>query len=756
MSRTESDVQSDIKDLTSPIIMSSPSSSQAQPMQSPGGQEPGPGPGRGGPAQVTLLSEQDSEAHNNCQLLCHEPESGSDCQNAPQAKGRTKGGVHARRQRGKIAAAACEPCRKSKVRCLGGIPCKRCKRRCTQSSCVLHERKRGYRHKRRRRTLTLEPAPVPTTGPSGGPARRGLSGLGDTSGLTTCTADAAAHDIAFQNHGYQTIGAQAVQAVAIAVPVGSQHAHLVHSHPYSQVSTLLSPFRRQQSQQPPPSYSDHRRYQKQQQQQQQQQQMNSVMWPPSPLQLVSSHGPVTWHYQQHDIGQYQYAASTLTQNLTQMNNYSLPAPMQTHRYATGPTPRQSLPHIAVAAAATLVRAPMSTNYQREVPTSMAYPMNNRDRDTLDRQVLNFVSDTQATTKSESDDTIESHALIIAPQQNNHRSRHPHTFMVYQTPTIRQRISHLEAAAQLLYNNCRSPSWVMTERQSADIFRRFTDGMRAVFNELHAPASMEPDEPRRQRRQNMTVLTELERQRADFERFMLGVICMAMQDSQHEAALARAAHDTMMRRAQAATGVLELRKGTLDMLPMCVCAKALYPDWTKGCIWINKRAMEVMGVDPSECPDQMIPMATFIDTLSHPVNRGLSSSHVAFSIANNRSDACHYRVWKHRDGTYVAGMHSNRYLLGPAPMHRLYFIYIFFQPLPVQPVDIDAWSRRVMIASPSARRHSTHHSDGIGWTAAGTSAKYPGIMHQLIQDHIRLHPEDAEKLPPNPRAGIDLY
>jgi hypothetical protein len=46
--------------------------------------------------------------------------------------------------------------------------------------------------------------------------------------------------------------------------------------------------------------------------------------------------------------------------------------------------------------------------------------------------------------------------------------------------------------------------------------------------------------------------------------------------------------------------------------------------------------------------------------------------------------------------------------------------------------------------------------GRGWTEAGTSAKYPGIMHALIQDHIRLHSEDEMKLPPYPEIDSESH
>jgi Fungal Zn(2)-Cys(6) binuclear cluster domain len=702
------------------------------------------------------------------------------------------------------ASAACVPCRRSKVKCSGSIPCERCIKRHIESSCILHQRKeRSFKTAvvpvitASSATVTPPPLPPghPLPRPAAGDGATGATAVGSSVGIDADTVipcvtpcDLPQYEANSDSNVLSQQQSKA-NATSYAPSVCVEQAHDYSIPPRADVyGPGIGPGAVQ--------YHDglvHHSLAHSQQLQQQPHQQHVPITGAGPQQSF-------WGYQQahsfgspscHMLYKLNHPTASLRHRAIQTSTPIHPQPLtqpQPHRGPTAQTLAAELWSSRISAPEPMANVMNNRSAMRSAHSgnnnSLVYPpqfsgsciTQTRSlrrspaspvsaRHASQGTFIGELSDPSAAVvkvttpgidTSESDDTVESHALIFAPQQNKRRSRHPHTFMLYHAPTIRRRIAHLEAAARLLYNNCRSPSWVMTEQQSADISKNYHEGMRAVFNELQAPASMGLDVPRRQRRQNTTVLTDMGHQRADFERFMLGVVCIAIQDSRHEAALARAAHDAMMRRALAATGVLELRKGTLDKLPMCVCAKALYPDYKKGGMWINKRAMEVMRVDPGECPDQMITTATWFDTaISHPVNRGFSSSHVAFSIANSRSDACHYRLWKRRDGTYVAGMHSNRYLFGPAPMNRFYFIYVFFQPLPVQPVDIDAWARRVMIASPSARRHSTHHSDDIGWTAAGTSAKYPGIMHQLIQDHIRLHPGDAETLPPNPTASTQL-
>jgi hypothetical protein len=336
----------------------------------------------------------------------------------------------------------------------------------------------------------------------------------------------------------------------------------------------------------------------------------------------------------------------------------------------------------------------------------------------------------------------------------HTARRPkcHTFMLFHAPTIRQRISHIQAAAQLIYDACRSP--LSTEYGSAGISKIFNEGIRTAFEDMLTCSSSSElgggitEAPFEQQHMSGALV---DARRYELQKFVMGVVCLAVQDSQFELALARKAHEAMLQRVQAATAILELRKGALNKLPICVFAKSLYPDWTSGSFWLNKRTAEVLGIDTNMYPDQMVPFENLVEHLSHPATSSCATSHIAFSIGNQRSHACHYTVYIRADGSYVAGMHSNHYLFGPAPSHRLYFSYTFFQPLPVQPSDIDAWARRVMIKHPKER--GDHE---LGWTPAGTSAKYPGIMHQLLQDHIDMHPEDAAALPPSPNTDSTMF
>jgi hypothetical protein len=150
--------------------------------------------------------------------------------------------------------------------------------------------------------------------------------------------------------------------------------------------------------------------------------------------------------------------------------------------------------------------------------------------------------------------------------------------------------------------------------------------------------------------------------SDFEKFILGVACAAVQQSNREHALMHNAHETMMQRVEVAQGMLELRKVVLNKLPLCVFSKTLYPDWTSGGMWMNKRAMEALRIDPNECPNQIIPLESFMEILSHPATFGAASVHTAFSFANQRQRACNYQVWIRRDGTRVAGVYSYHYLL----------------------------------------------------------------------------------------------
>jgi hypothetical protein len=253
---------------------------------------------------------------------------------------------------------------------------------------------------------------------------------------------------------------------------------------------------------------------------------------------------------------------------------------------------------------------------------------------------------------------------------------------------------------------------------------FNEHMRTTFSDLFTPSSVDTS-PRR----------------TDIEMFILGVICGTIKQSDQERVLVHSAHEDMMRRVQVAQGVFELRKAVLNRLPLCVFAKPVYPDWTSGDMWMNKRGLEVLRVDPNECPNQTTPLVKFMEVLAHPATFESASAHTAFSLANHRQNCSNYQVWIRIDGTPVAGLYSNHYVFGPPPLYRCYFTYVFFQPLPIQPVYMDAWARSVMIRHPNGNKSR-------GWTAAGTSAKYPGIMHKLIQDHMNIHPED-KTLPPHP-------
>jgi hypothetical protein len=335
--------------------------------------------------------------------------------------------------------------------------------------------------------------------------------------------------------------------------------------------------------------------------------------------------------------------------------------------------------------------------------------------------------------------VEFRAIVPMPQRN--RRRKHYTPMLLRAPTIRHRVAQLESAAQFVYNTYRSAS--TTTRGPVAIIEMFNKELRTTFEKLvTAPTGTGA----LVKRQNTNALSAS--RCSDFENFLLGVASLAVQHSQQELALANAAQQAMMRRVRSATAVLELRKSALDKLPLCVLAKAMYPDWTNGGIWLNKRTMEVLRVDPRDCPDQMMPMATFMPTLSHPATRAAATLHVAVSIAKNRPDACLYRIWTRADGSHVAGVFSSKYLLGPPPLHRFYFAYMFFQPLPIQPLDMNEWARRA-ITMPDKNPTASQSSHSV----TPASAKYPGIMHQLIQDHIQMHPEDEETLPPNPTSAL---
>jgi Fungal Zn(2)-Cys(6) binuclear cluster domain len=326
--------------------------------------------------------------------------------------------------------------------------------------------------------------------------------------------------------------------------------------------------------------------------------------------------------------------------------------------------------------------------------------------------------------------------VPTPQSKIKKCPECPTFMLRHAPTIRRRVAHLQMAAQLIYDACASPSTSLKKHRSIDAFRSFNERMSAVFDDLltRPPTHTAPAQQR-----HSGTLTDA--RRSGFEQYLLGVVYMAVQKSKYELALAHKAHEAMMRRVQGAAGVLELRKAALNNFPICVFAKATYPDWTTSGMWLNKQAMEVFAIDPNDCPNQVLPMKSFMKILAHPVTHDAATSHVAFSIAHNRPNSCHYRVWKRTDGKYLAGLFSNHYLLGPPPSHRLYFAYLFFQPLPVQPLDMDQWSRDAMLRTNETQSGRT--------SSSAASAKYPGIMHQLTQDHIRVHPEDEMSLPPLP-------
>jgi hypothetical protein len=382
-------------------------------------------------------------------------------------------------------------------------------------------------------------------------------------------------------------------------------------------------------------------------------------------------------------------------------------------------------------------------------------------DTVDSRKLpqdNASVSTATSSATSSDDAVESQAVVTVPRQNTTKPKY-HTFMLFQTPTIRRRIAHIEAAAQSIYKYAWSSS-SMAARGSTGALRSFNERMRATFDDLVSLSSMGTTQLRQRQ-----IVPVTDARRSDFEKFILGVVCAAVQQSNHEQSLRHNAHETMMQRVEVAQGMLELRKAVLNKLPLCVFSKTLYPDWTSGGMWMNTRAMETLRIDPNECPNQIIPLASFMDFLSHPATFGAASAHTAFAFANQRQRACNYQLWIRRDGTRVAGVYSNHYLFGPAPLHRAYFTYVYFQPLPVQPreSDMDAWARRVMIKHTNQQegRGPGHRGEsggvtGRGWTEAGTSAKYPGIMHALIQDHIRLHPEDEMKLPPCPVVDSESH
>jgi Fungal Zn(2)-Cys(6) binuclear cluster domain len=345
----------------------------------------------------------------------------------------------------------------------------------------------------------------------------------------------------------------------------------------------------------------------------------------------------------------------------------------------------------------------------------------------------------------SSDMSQSRTLVTGPPRRNQRPKF-HTFMLFHTPTIRRRVAHLKTAAQMIYNACASARSSSPHGGSPNAFvQSINERLRATFKALLVPLSMDAAQKTTgllQRRCTPAAMGEI--QRTGFQEFLLGVICMSAQQSQHKDALAHEAHQTLMQRVQSATAVLELRKATLNKLPLCVLAKALYPDWTAGGVWANKRAMQELRIDPKQCPNQIIPVRLFLNMLSHPVTNDVVKSHIAFSIANTRPNACQYRALKRTDGTVFAALLSTHHLLGPAPYHRMYFSYMFIQALPIQPLNMDSWAENAMV-----------RLDETSVLTGAPSAKYPGIMHKLIQDHIEMHPQDRMALPPCPDVDVDV-
>jgi hypothetical protein len=330
------------------------------------------------------------------------------------------------------------------------------------------------------------------------------------------------------------------------------------------------------------------------------------------------------------------------------------------------------------------------------------------------------------------------------------------------PTIRRRIAQLEAAGHLMYTTTNAS--LVKGHSHLAVCAVFNEGMRTAFEDLLTQPSPMPTS-----HQQHDIVSNSEAHgltsnttnhcRADFDNFVLGVTGKAEHvDSKQELALAKEAHEAISKNIMRAVTMLELCKAALDNIPVCAFAKPLYPDWTSGSVWINKCTMRVMRVDPKDCPNQMMSMITFMALFSLPETMNAASAHAAFTIVHRRSHACHYRVYTRSDGTRVAGMHSNNHMFGKLPPHRPYFSYIFFQPLPVQPSDIDEWARNVMITHPApaaAAVAASSRSSEIGWTAKTVaSAKYPGVMSKLIRDHVRIHPQDEMSLPPCPQQIDD--
>jgi Fungal Zn(2)-Cys(6) binuclear cluster domain len=676
------------------------------------------------------------------------------------------------------AAAACESCRKLKIKCRGGIPCDKCIKLGIQSSCVLHQRK----SQRQQLPTNVVPPPrlsipVQSVQPVPGVMLQSL---------------AAPPQIEYHNQWQallsNTGSCPYPQDSQLPQPgVGMAHVPLTHvwqpqmsppgpPAPPAPPAPLAPPqptlsgpiplgphyHTGSQASPPPPPPPPERQYFLSQKQH---------------LPVVgSTNQQPAWAYYQHpySVG---YVSSNLQPQVASFGRHPMQyvqAPAQTQMPEV-PTPLSVQDEKKIGSEALAYRtndhgatfAVNSHNADSVIQLSQVCRQN-RMLESLRTSAMQLcgadspskgllqnpcicddLSDSLDGAQASSPDSaassrpVESRALIASPRRSSNPQTASPTFMLFHAPTIRQRIAHVEAAAQLVYDSC------MTAQQSADVFRTFNEGMRVSFEDLLA--SSQADATQLERR-DTTALTDT--RRADFKQFMLGVVYMAMRDSLQEAALARKAHKAMMRRVQGALAVLELRKAALNKVPICVISKATYPDWTKGDMWINRRAMDVFRIDPNSCPNQMIPVATFMQLVSHPATYDFASSHAGFSIANNRSNASHYRVYTRTDGTLVAGMHANHYLLGPAPLHRPYLTYVFFQPLPIQPLDMEDWARRVMVNHREAKRRCYRRGAEADHSTI-PSARYPGVMHALIQEYIQSHPEDLMRIPPIPNHKCQI-
>jgi hypothetical protein len=99
---------------------------------------------------------------------------------------------------------------------------------------------------------------------------------------------------------------------------------------------------------------------------------------------------------------------------------------------------------------------------------------------------------------------------------------------------------------------------MAARGSTSALRSFNERMRVTFEHLVSRSSIGTAQLQQRR-----IVPITDAHNSDFEKFILGMACAAVQQSNREQALMHNAHETMMQRVEVAQGMLELRKVVLN-------------------------------------------------------------------------------------------------------------------------------------------------------------------------------------------------